>query len=248
MKLYTELAEYYHVIESSSRVFLDEINFLDRLFQKYKLQSILDLGCGTGEHVYAIQQRGYSIFGMDSSQNMLEVAKRRYTQCNFFLGELQKFELERHVDGMICLFGTFNYLISDSEVNQALSKIYHNLKSNGILFLEIWNSIPVYKIKKKPITPVSISRLGNSIVKRNRGFKVSKSETSESLVEVNFIFDLDSKIIKDKHIMRVFTKEEIVLALEKNQFQVLEILGGYHKEQFTTNSIRMLLICKKKFS
>lgn len=247
MKLYTELAEYYYEIEKPGRRFPDEIDFIDSLFQKYKIQSSLDLGCGSGEHVQAIQQRGYSISGMDRSEKMLAVAKKRHPQCEFFLGDLQRFQARQTVDAMICLFGTFNYLISDEEVQTALKTIRTNLKPTGILFLEIWNSIPIRKIKRKPIAPVSISRMGNSIVKRNRGFKISGANFGEeNIVEVNFIFDLDSKIIKDKHVMRVFTKEEISIALEKNKFQVLEMYAGYRGEKFNSHSGRMLLICKKK--
>jgi SAM-dependent methyltransferase len=247
MKLYTDLAEYYYEIEKTGRRFPDEIEFIDSLFQKYKINSCLDLGCGTGEHVSAIQKRGYTVLGMDSSMEMLSVAKKRHPQCDFFQGNLQMFKTKSPVDGMICLFGTFNYLIDDAEVNSSLQAVRNNLKSSGLLFLEVWNSIPIRKIKRKPIAPVSVSRMGNSILKRNRGFKITGEHLGEeNIVEVNFIFDLDSKIIKDKHIMRVFTKEEISIALERNKLQVLEMYGGYRMEKLNSHSGRMLIVCKKK--
>jgi tRNA G46 methylase TrmB len=59
MKLYTELAEYYYEIEKVGRKFEEEIEFLGKLFLKYNIHTVLDVGCGSGEHVQALNQNGF---------------------------------------------------------------------------------------------------------------------------------------------------------------------------------------------
>lgn len=246
MKLYRELAEYYYDIEKVGRSFDDEIDFLFRIFQQHSIKSIVDLGCGTGEHVSALQKRGFQIRGVDISETMIGVAKKRYPDCEFVLADLQSFKVEPTVDAVICIFGTFNYIIKDEDISKSLSSIYDLLPSKGILILEIWNSYPVQKIKKKPISPVSLSKVGNTMIKRNRGFRVANSPDGlPNLVEVNFIFNLNQEIIKDRHIMRVYSYEEITEILQCSGFELVSSFGNYKMEKFQDNAGRMVLICKR---
>ena len=46
----------------------------------------LDLGCGTGNHAHLLSQKGYSVFGVDRSQKMINIAKTRETNHTEFFG------------------------------------------------------------------------------------------------------------------------------------------------------------------
>lgn len=246
LKLYSELAEYYYYIEKSSRSLKHEIECLDLLFKSYKVNKFIDLGCGTGEHVEALRRLGYEALGLDNSSFMLDVARKRFPQANFRLADMQNFRLDSTYDALICLFGTFNYLTTSQEIQTALDSIYKVLKPKGLLILEIWNSIPLMQIRKKPITPVNVCTIGGTVLKRNRGFKISTEQGKENLVEVNFLFDLNSKIIKDHHVMRVFSKGEIENYLTQFHFLIHNVYKDYLRRKFSEKSIRMLLVCQKE--
>ncbi len=244
MKLYSDLAEFYYEIEKTNRSFQEEIQFVNSLFQKHKAKSVVDLGCGTGEHVTALQSMGYSIIGVDSSSSMLEIAKKRFPNCNFQTGLIQKFQSKQIFDAALCLFGTFNYLTNNEDIDAALIRLKKSLKPSGIAILEIWNSYPIQQIKRKPITTVSMTKVGKTIIKRNRGFRITAEEETKTIVEVNYIYHLDDKEIKDKHIMRVFSFSEIAQLLNRFQFQILNIFGNYGMAKFKQDSIRMILVIK----
>ena len=247
MKLYKELAEYYYEIEKVGRKFEDEIQFIGNIFQKYNIKTVVDLGCGTGEHVYALHQKGFTITGIDISNTMIEVARKRYPQCEFQLGELQNYKKEELVDGVICIFGTFNYIIKNEDIINSLINIKESIHSKGLFVLEIWNSYPVQKIKKKPIAPVSLSKVGNMMIKRNRGFRVATdSDGNSNLVEVNFIFNLNQETVKDRHLMRVFSYEEIEELLYTSGLSIVNTYSSYRMERFQDNAGRMILICKRR--
>ncbi len=243
-KLYSQLAEYYYYIEKSGRNFKQELLCLDLLFRSYRVRKVVDLGCGTGEHAEALRRMGYEVLGIDNSSYMLEVAKKRFPNSKFQLANMQDFNVSSTYDALICLYGTFNYLLTTQEIQNALDSIYATLRPKGLLILEIWNSIPIQKIRKKPISPVNVCSVGSTIVKRNRGFRVSSE--NNNLVEVNFSFDINSQVIKDYHVMRVFEKEEIQNYLRQCKFEVHNIFKDYQRRKFHNKSIRMLFVCQKQ--
>lgn len=246
MKLYNDLAEYYYEIEKPGRQIQEEISFILNVFSKYQVKSSLDFGCGSGEHVNALKDH-IAITGIDISNAMVEVAKKRFPGCNFLQGDLRSFQNHTKVDSLICMFGTFNYMIDDEEIVASLKNLSENLKTNGIAVFEIWSIYPIQKIKRKPISPVSLSRVGDLMIKRNRGFKISTGvDGIENIVEVNFIFNLDKKVIKDKHKMRVFSENEFQIHLQSAGFDLLENFGNFKMENFSHTTGRMLLVCKKK--
>ena len=245
MRLYSDLAEHYFDIEKPGRKFEEEIHFLTDTFKKYRIQTAVDVGCGSGEHVKELHQRGWKILGIDISPTMIEVAKTRHPSCKFEVGDMAKYNLKTPVDSIICMFGSFNYLFETEEIRNFLSNINRNLKPAGIFILETWNAEPIRKIKRKPISHVSTVKSGGSTIRRNRGFRLYRSEGSV-MVEVNYVYNLEKKEIKDKHIMRVFHSEEIQTFLNEQKFEILNIYGNFTEGKFTKRSGRILVVAKKR--
>ncbi|PJZ24498.1 SAM-dependent methyltransferase [Leptospira hartskeerlii] len=245
MKLYSELAEYYFDIEKNARKFEMETQFIDRLFRKHRVRNILDLGCGTGEHVTHFQSLGYKSRGIDSSIKMIEVAKKRYSHCKFEVGAMQSYKSQEKWDAIISLFGSFNYLLSNEEVEAALKNLEMNLKPAGIAVLEVWNAEPLRKIKRKAIGPVAQIKAKNTTIQRNRGFRLVRADQS-TVVEVNYIYNLNAKEIKDKHLMRAYFLVELQRMLAKHRMEILHVYSNYSELKFKSNASRMILVLKKK--
>lgn len=53
----------------------------------------LDAACGTGRYSAYLAERGHQVIGVDSSPDMLEVARRRLPQAEFRLGALEQLPL-----------------------------------------------------------------------------------------------------------------------------------------------------------
>jgi len=55
-----------------------ECDLLEEVFRRYgqePIKSILDLGCGTGNHAILLARRGYRVTGVDLSADMLAHAR-----------------------------------------------------------------------------------------------------------------------------------------------------------------------------
>lgn len=63
-------------------------------------EKILDLGCGTGDLAYQISCSGATVMGMDLSTQMIEAAKEKYPDINFYVGNAENFNFAEQVDAV----------------------------------------------------------------------------------------------------------------------------------------------------
>jgi len=76
-----EYADSYDLLYTD-KDYKDECDMIEEVFTKYAdgpIKSILDLGCGTGNHSIPLAQRGYEVTGVDISSDMLRIRDRRKT-------------------------------------------------------------------------------------------------------------------------------------------------------------------------
>lgn len=63
-------------------------------------EKILDLGCGTGDLAHLISRSGAVVIGMDLSTQMIEAAKGKFPEINFYVGNAENFKLFEQVDAV----------------------------------------------------------------------------------------------------------------------------------------------------
>jgi ubiquinone/menaquinone biosynthesis C-methylase UbiE len=89
---------------------------------------ILDVGCGTGEMVAKLTERGYEAWGVDLAEPMIAFASERYGSSRFRVGDIEKIPFDDSTfDAVVCL-GVVEYLVDDE---QALKEIRRVLKPGG---------------------------------------------------------------------------------------------------------------------
>jgi SAM-dependent methyltransferase len=114
-------------------------------FSKERVESILDVGCGTGNHSICFAKKGYNVVGIDLSKVMVNQAKKKAKEkglsVKFFVKDMRNFSLKKKFDAVLCLFGTFGYCIKDDDVFATFKRIRNHLKRNSLFIFDFW---PVY--------------------------------------------------------------------------------------------------------
>jgi SAM-dependent methyltransferase len=244
MKLYHELAESYFAIEKNHRDIRRDVSCITALLRGRKHATLLDLGCGTGEHLALLEREGIRCTGVDISEDMIAVAGKRYPNIEFVRTDMTDIEYDAAFNIVISLFGSFNYLINDADIESMLMKLRKALKTGGVGVFEIWNSQPILKIKEKGIGPVSMTSHNGELIKRERGFKL-RNDPFKTVVEVNYQYTIDGvghKSIRDRHIMRTFISDEITRFLAGAGFTVKNIYANFLSEPYDENSSRMVVV------
>lgn len=92
----------------------------------------LDLGCGTGNYSHEIQQRGFSLIGIDPSEKMLAQAKLKNQKIEWKLGQAEKIELPNaSIDGALCTLTLHHW----QNLAKGFSELQRVLKPGGKLLI-----------------------------------------------------------------------------------------------------------------
>ncbi len=245
MKLYHELAEYYFAIEAKNRNIHDDIAMIRRLLQGVSSPSLLDLGCGTGEHLAVLSDSGIRCTGIDNSDDMLTVARMRFPgAAKFTTGSMLSFDYYEEFDAVVSLFGSFNYMVNDSDVDKVFWNTWRALKPGGVGLFEVWNAVPVQKIKTKDIGVVSITNAAGMEITRERGFTLA-GYSGRTVVEVNYNYTIkngtSSRTIRDRHVMRAFEKDEIAKFITENGFTIAAFYSSSRGDDYKATSNKILI-------
>lgn len=108
--------------------------------------NILDLGCGTGNIATLFRKDGFNVYGLDLSNEMLEMAKIKDDNITYVNKDMLEYENKNFFDYIICNFDTVNYLKSEEDFLKFLKISYDNLKENGILIFDVVDENIIYEI------------------------------------------------------------------------------------------------------
>jgi len=114
---------------------------------------ILDLACGYGRVTIPLAKMEFNIKGIDLSIELLTeatyLASQSHLPLEFTYGsmlQLQKYYKINSFTKIICLWLSFNHLLTQSDQVQAVNEIYHVLQPGGFAIIEMLNGeLPAVK-------------------------------------------------------------------------------------------------------
>lgn len=222
---YLILAEFYdELLAVWDKDYPEEVQKLHAIIQQHKRSSgytLLDVGCGTGEHIRHLQNH-YEVTGLDSSDTMLDIAKKKLPHVTFHNLDMTSFELHKKFDVITSLFSGIGYVETLPRLQQTITAIYEHLHPGGVAVIEPW------------FTPDDFEKHRSDVLFGERGnFKACRMR--ESIVE-NGIAKINEHILisKDlrvihfttKHIFGLFSKSDFFSIFETSGFQAKYIEGG----------------------
>ena len=120
MTVFNHYAKFYDALYHE-KDYAGEVDYLERLFQKYALQpvqTVLDLGCGSGGHAIRLAERGYRVTGVDRSAEMLAEARKKSGAGNpeFIQSDLASLALDKTFDAAIAMFAVLSYVTENKDL------------------------------------------------------------------------------------------------------------------------------------
>ena len=235
--------------ENFTKGTMGECDFIEKEIHHDKSLHILDVGCGTGRHSIELGKRGYTVKGIDLSQNMLSKArlnaKEQGLSLDFQQHDARKLPFSQEFDLVIMLCeGGFPLMETDEMNFEILKGVTRALKEKGKLIFTTLNGLfPLYHSVEEFCA--SESETGNATYRSNTFDLMTFRDHNITQME-----DDQGHLIELECNERYYVPSEITWLLKTLGYDKIDIygarLGAFSRnDPLTTEDFEMLVIAEK---
>ncbi|MZQ81092.1 methyltransferase domain-containing protein [Paenibacillus sp. 5J-6] len=227
-------------------------------------QPALDLGCGSGRLLLNFLQAGLDVDGCDYSEDMLAVCQERAAKHGLsprlYVQAMHELDLPQRYRTIIAC-GVIGLGGEHRLTMQAMQRCYEHIRSGGTFAFNYavrWNDppawlarLPEYRRAEPQEWPASSERQrladGMELEMAARTLKTDPLENVSTRQMRVRLWHEENLIKEEVHTQMVedFTKNELVLMLERAGFSDIQIFGDFRDEPATADHHDLVFICRK---
>lgn len=227
----SQYAEQYDLLYAHKN-YVEECNLVEAAVGRFAARrpaSILDVGCGTGQHAIELASRGYQVAGVDLSESMLRLARSHADRLSlaqrpeWVRGDARKFDLDRQFDLAIMMFAVVGYLTTNQDVTLGLRNIRRHLNPGALFACDFWHGPAV--LSDRPTDRIRVvSTDSGEVIRSTR----TALDIATHTADVQFqLWQIANERVANKsvetHKMRFFFPQEFALFLSTAGFEMLNI-------------------------
>lgn len=237
MSSYDVIAQFYDtvVVDPTKKA-----QWLKQLIQEHRptAESVLELACGTGS-ILEVLTKDYRVAGLDNSEGMLQIARKKLPDTEFFQADMANFSIGQKFDVVLCIYDSINHLIRFSEWQSMFQRVTEHLKPGG---LYIFDMNTVEFLNKLNTSEPSVSHFSDNTMTiggepGQEAITVLKVTVSEKRP------DGSTQIYKTDLPETSFSIPEVQTALE-GSFKVLRKLGEQKITNWTKDDNKVVFVCQ----
>ena len=213
---------------------------MDNLSEKLSFspqQQILDLACGKGRHAIYLNKKGFNITGTDLSTESIAYAQkyaRLYVneRLRFAVQDMREVFKENYFDIVLNLFTSFGYFDTKQENQQAITAMATNLKANGVLVIDFFNTKKIIK----NLVPYA-QKTENNII-----FNIEKTHENGHIIKKIKFSDKNKDFFFQEKVEAI-SYEDFLVYFQNAGLSIKNIYGNYALDAWNEdNSDRMIFV------
>ncbi len=244
---YKIYSKYYDIINRNKN-YKKEVSFIDSILKKYNVKNILDIGCGTCTHALMLAKKGYSITGIDLSEDMLKIAEKKIkgTGIKIKKMDMKKLNFKEKFDAITCMYYTMNHLETNKDILQAMKSANKCLKKDGIYIIDM--------SQKKIKADKTFLHFEDHYKSNNKELMVISSHKFDAKKQCQYTKWIYTIVDKGKSIFAIsgtvitkaITTAEIKNLLKKSGFNILKMYSNYKiNKKYDRKNRHITLVCQK---
>ena len=234
---YRKFAEVYDSLMDQQDFYEGYYNFIINILQKFDFnpKNILDLGCGTGKLAEIFLTNSYSIEGLDLSDTMLAIARKRGLKV--YQGNMADFSLGKKYGLIMSIFDSINYLQNKLQLQKCFRRIYAHLDNNGLFIFDVNSD---YKINDyiPNVNKTGHYRIGNTDVIWENSHNPDTWIAKITMVEAG-------RKYFEEHVEKAYSLKAIRELLEKSGFEITGVYGDFEFNKVKKDSLKWFFACRK---
>jgi len=197
---------------------------------------ILDVACGRGRHAIYLNSIGYTVTGIDLSENNIKHAKDYGNETLSFIKHDMCHPMKDNYDAVFNLFTSFGYFEKEEDNVRAISSMSKNMKAKGCGVIDFLNLNHTLKNmvthEQKQIDGIT--------------FKITKHIENGFLYK-NINFEADGKTLHFTERLKCIYLETFKKYFETAGLSITHLFGNYDMDNYNAEtSDRLIMIFQKK--
>ncbi|MEE9441181.1 MAG: class I SAM-dependent methyltransferase [candidate division Zixibacteria bacterium] len=220
---FTDIAPFYDKMTGYADRLIGDFGTIKHLVKKFNFKNALDAGCGTGVHSIILSKIGVDTIGLDSSEQMLEMARANALKEGVEIQFEKEFfesmpnEWTDKFDSVFCLANSLVGVETGERLSLAMKSFNRVLCPGGTAILQLVNFIKYRKENKRIIKVSSDENL--TFV---RFFDFEKEVTRLNVLVIEY----DMGQVKHKFI------SQPILPINTEVIAVAAKIGGFSSIEF----------------
>jgi len=219
-------AEYYDRLYSRRKDYENEAEIIRKIIKEYGMRkptTLLDVGCGTGEHLKHLS-RHFQCTGLDIDRRMIEEARGKVPRARFIVANMVNFRRNCKFNVIISMFSSIGYVQTYENLVKTLENLHRYLKDDGLVLMEPW----VFKKDFKK-GHISLDTYEDEKVKFTRMVR-SQIVGSKWLIFMHYLVGKNGKI-------NYFTEVHEMLALDYSDYKSAFEKTGFEDVEYKTENL-----------
>ena len=218
------IAAYYDALYVNEQEYEPEAAKVRQLLAGHGLRpgaDLLVLACGTGGHIPYFKD-SYQVSGLDLSEDMLALARKKFPGVRFYPGNLIDFKLDAEFDAMVCLYGSIGFVKTVDNLRASMKRMAAHLRPKGLALITPWSTVEEFQ---DLLVVDAIDR---------PDFKIARMEQvrlkEPKIVEVTFhhLVGRDNDVNYHKQSLEIglFSRDEYLAAMNDAGMEIVEEYKG----------------------
>jgi len=263
------MSEAYTTFATVYNLFMDNVPYRDwaDFISKYLKDNgvdkglVLDLGCGTGTMTRLLADKGYDMIGIDSSDEMLQIAmdgtdsnvckhessseENADNSILYLCQDMREFELYGTVKAVVSVCDSMNYIADEGDFLRVLTLVNNYLDPGGFFIFDL--NTPLHYREVLADNTFAESREDAAFIWDN----YFDEETGINEYELTlFQKDENDLFLRscEYHYEKAYSLSDVKKLLDKAGMEFLEAFADYTDEKYSENSScgRMVIVAREK--
>lgn len=220
-------------------------NHVRSLLQRHDgdVEHLLELACGTGNISCALADMGYQVSGFDQSEAMIQVASGKAAstgeRLQFAVADLRNLGDIGPFAGAICLYDSFNYLLTPQDIDLALAQVHNVLMPGAVFIFDVCTERN------------SVQHFGDvRDTEQGPGFIYTRHSYYDADERLQFNkFDIrleDGSRRQESHVQRIYRHDELIARIDASPLRLLEALDGFTHRPGSERSDRVHFVLRRQ--